>query len=244
MTAKHIWIIGASSGIGRALAVELSRRGHSLVLSARRAEKLAALNAELGDRHVVAPLDATDSAAVSKIHDGIKKLDGVVYMSGAYDPKPVHDIDLETARTIVDVNLMGVLYLVDCVLPRFLDVGKGQIALCGSIAGYSGLPMAQPYGATKAALINYAETLRLETADKGVDVKLINPGFVETPMTDKNDFHMPMKISPQAAARAIADGLEKKAFEIHMPKKFTRLLKLLRILPYGLYFPIVRRLVK
>ena len=137
---------------------------------------------------------------------------------------------------------MGTLNCLHAVLPILQRQKSGQIALCGSVAGYRGLPNAQPYGATKAAIINLAESLKLETAGSGIDVRVINPGFVRTPMTDKNSFDMPMIISPEQAARSLADQLAGSGFEIHFPKKFTWAMKILRLLPDALYFPIVRRM--
>ena len=130
--------------------------------------------------------------------------------------------------------------MIETVLPLLLAQGGGQITLCASVAGYRGLPKSQPYGATKAGLINIAESLAAEVP-KQIDVRVINPGFVESRLTDKNDFKMPMRISPEKAAKAIADGLNKPGFEIHFPKAFTRIMKLLSYLPNSLYFALMRR---
>lgn len=140
------------------------------------------------------------------------------------------------------MNLLGAFTLIDSVLPILKQQRSGQLALCGSVAGYNGLPGGQPYSATKAAVINLAESLKAENPQ--LDIKVINPGFVKTPLTDKNSFQMPMMVSPEYAAQAIAEGLLKRGFEIHFPKKFTLLMKLLRILPRGLYFFLVSKLAK
>ncbi|HTK85748.1 MAG TPA: SDR family NAD(P)-dependent oxidoreductase [Patescibacteria group bacterium] len=242
---SRIWIIGASSGIGRALAKELAARGAIIVLSARDSVALIDLKAELGVQHAVFPLDVTDDESVADVAETVTdsgRIDSVIFMAGQYKPGAVAEMDLDTAHMIVEVNLNGALNVVNAILPRMIEQKAGQIALCGSVAGYCGLPRGQPYSATKAALINFAESLRTEVAGSGIDVKIINPGFVHTPMTDQNDFKMPMVIETDEAARAIADGLTRSAFEIHFPKRFTFLMKVLRLLPAALYFPLAARM--
>lgn len=242
---ERIWIVGASSGIGRALAVRLSAAGATLVLSARSEEKLAALNAELGMRHQVLACDASLpeslSAALAALTQHSPRLDRVIHLAAAYEPMPLDRMDMGKVAEIVQANLLGTFALIHCVLPLFQSQGRGQIALCGSVAGYMGLPNGQPYSATKAAIINLAESLRAE-CPPGIDVKLISPGFVRTGLTAKNNFAMPMLLEPEEAAAAIARGLNGRAFEIHFPKTFTLFLKLLRLLPYGLLNPLLRRL--
>lgn len=242
---KNVWIIGASSGIGHALAKTLAARGARLALSARRSDELTALVTTLGAAHAAFTLDVSDAnaftatAATVKEHFG--NIDCVVMLAGIYTPANLEALDVAAAHQIVNVNLLGTIYCLHAVLPHLRAQGRGQIALCGSVAGYRGLPNAQPYAATKAAIINLAETAYTEETKNGIDVRLISPGFVRTPMTDKNSFHMPMMISPEAAAVAIADGLLSSSFEIHFPKAFTFLLKLLQILPNWLYLRMLRR---
>ncbi len=244
-TSQKIWIIGASSGIGAALAKELAKRGHKIALSARRDEPLSDLKEIMPNRddHLVMPVDASHAKKIQKCYSEIKdewgEIDRVIYMAGLYTPNAIADMELDTAEKIIQVNLMGALYTVDTVLKSFLEKKSGQIALCASVAGYRGLPNSQPYGASKAGLINYAESLRAEYG-KIIDIKMINPGFVETRLTDKNDFKMPMKITSEKAAIYIADGLETKSFDIHFPKRFTFFVKLLSLLPNWLYFPIIQ----
>lgn len=239
-TGKNFWIIGASSGIGEALAHELSARGARLALSARREDALKALAARLGNQHIPLTLDVTRPADIINAAAGVKaafgRIDGVIVLSAIYAPSSIADMTPESAAEIVNVNLTGALNCAYALLPILRAQKGGLIALCGSVAGYRGLPNAQPYGATKAAIINFAETMRLEEARNGIDVRVINPGFVRTPMTDKNDFDMPMIIKPEEAARSLADQLAGKAFEIHFPKKFTLIMKVLRILPQAAYF--------
>lgn len=243
---KNIWILGASSGIGKALAVELAAQGATLALSARGEDKLQALNTELGGQHHVFPLDVSDADSFVKtaktVQGKFNQLDSVIFMAAIYDPAPLSQLDIKSARQMVDINLNGAFNTVHAVLPILKAQGIGQLALCGSVAGYRGLPNGQPYSATKAAVINLAESLRAEERD--LDVKLINPGFVRTPLTDKNDFPMPMMIEPEDAAKIIARELQTKRFEIHFPKKFTYFMKALRILPSWLFFILIKKFRK
>jgi NAD(P)-dependent dehydrogenase (short-subunit alcohol dehydrogenase family) len=167
--------------------------------------------------------------------------DLVVFLAGAYTPARAGALDAEVIRRTVDTNLTATMRGVACVLPALLERGAGGVAIVASVAGYGGLPQACIYGPTKAALINFAETLYLDVADHGVDVYLINPGFVETPLTAGNDFEMPALMRPAEAAQAIIDGFARGAFEIHFPKRFSRVLKALQWLPHGAYFRLIKR---
>ena len=234
---EHIWIIGASSGIGEALARELAAQGATLILSARRAEQLQELNQSLGGNHLVMPLDVADNNAIvtaaNQISQQVPKLSRTLFMAAIYRPAGIDKMDVDFARKLVEVNLLGAIYTSYAVLPLYEKQQAGQLVLCGSVAGYTGLPGGQPYSATKAAIINFAESLHAEV-ENNIDIKLINPGFVRTRITDKNNFKMPMRIEPPQAAKAIAKGLQAKGFEIHFPKTFTRFTKLLKLFPYPL----------
>ncbi|MEO8385021.1 MAG: SDR family NAD(P)-dependent oxidoreductase, partial [Betaproteobacteria bacterium] len=170
--------------------------------------------------------------------------DLVVFMAGDYTAMRAWELDLKVAKQMVTINWEGFLNGLSIVIPRFIEAKSGGIALVSSVAGYRGLPKSLVYGPTKAALINLAEVLYLDLKEKGLDVYLICPGFVKTPMTDKNDFEMPSLITPEEAASEIIKGFEKGEFEIHFPKGFTRMLKLLRHLPYSLYFPAIKKSTK
>jgi short-subunit dehydrogenase len=237
--------VGASDGIGRALAAELSARGATLLLSARRVEELEKLNYELGGRHHLYPLDVSDAqktiATAQSIRQFHPRLDRVIFMAAIYNPMPLGDEDINLTRQIIEVNLTGGFNLVHAVLPQFKAQRSGQIVLCGSVAGYTGLPSGQPYSATKAGILNLAESLYAELYGV-VDVKVISPGFVRTRMTDKNSFPMPMRLEPPEAARAIAKRLKGRSFEIHFPRRFTYFVKLLELMPYCLKLPVTRRL--
>jgi short-subunit dehydrogenase len=238
---KTVWIVGASSGIGRATAAALHRAGAHVVVSARKAQALD----DFVQQHagsVALALDATDRQAVhhaaAQLLD-LGPLDCVVYCAGHYQAMRADALNLNEMLRHVDVNYHGALYLLSAVLPALLKRGSGHISLVGSVAGYRGLPQSLAYGPTKAALINLAEALWLDLKDKGIGVSIINPGFVRTPLTDGNPFEMPALITPEQAAAAILQGWARGAFEIHFPKRFTLWMKALRVLPNRVYFYLV-----
>ncbi len=248
-SGKRVWIIGASTGIGAALADALHSRRAKVALSARSADKLSALVTKFGaSRAMALPLDitkvATIAAAEQELVDAWGGYDLVVFMAGDYTAMRAWQLDLKIAQQMVDVNWGGCLNGLSVVIPRFIVAKAGGIALVSSVAGYRGLPKSLVYGPTKAALINLAETLYLDLKDKGLDIYVINPGFVKTPMTAGNDFEMPSLITPEEAALEIIKGLEAGEFEIHFPKGFTHKLKLLRHLPYSLYFSLIKKSTK
>jgi len=236
----YTWIIGASAGIGAALARQLAGQGDSLALSARNEAALQQLHEELPrSDHLVVALDVCDNEAVRQARDNIlrhwPRLERVIYLAGIYQPMRMGELDLAETRKILEVNLLGAFHVAESVLPALSGTPGSQLALCASVAGYRGLPHSQPYGASKAGLINMVESLKAEHGRK-VDIKLINPGFVESRLTDKNDFYMPARISAEAAAKAIAAGLAASGFEVHFPKRFTVIMKCLRALPHWLYY--------
>lgn len=245
---RYFWIIGASAGIGEALAMELAQRGHAVAVSARRADAVQKVCDSLkGTDHLAIACDATSREALESSTAAIlaewPRIDSMIFMAGVYQPAPVGHLDLETTRSIITVNLLGAIQAVEAILTYFKSSAhRGQIALCASVAGYRGLPQAQPYGATKAGLINYTESLRSELGDR-IDVRLINPGFVKTRLTDKNTFSMPMMVTVEEAANSIADGLSSSSFEISFPWRFVVMMKMLRFLPSFLYFRLVRRMM-
>lgn len=240
---KTVWIVGASTGIGRATAQALHARGARVVVSARKAEALTAFaQKHPGSRAL--PLDATNAAAIRAAAAQLLAqgpLDCVVYCAGHYQAMRADAMDVDEMVRHVEVNYLGALHLLDAVLPAMLARGAGHISLVGSVAGYRGLPQSLAYGPTKAALINLAETLYLDVHDKGIGVSIINPGFVQTPLTADNAFDMPALLTPEQAATAIVNGWQRGAFEIHFPKRFTLWLKALRVLPNRVYFYLMQR---
>lgn len=240
---RSVWLIGASSGIGLATAQALHAAGARVVVSARKAELLQQfVDAHPGAQAVV--LDVSDRAAVHQAAQHIQAeqgLDVVIYCAGYYKPVRATAYDLEEMLRHQSVNYVGALHMLDAVLPPLLAQGFGHLSLVASVAGYRGLPQSLAYGPTKAALIHLAEALYLDVSAQGLGVSVVNPGFVETPLTAQNTFHMPALISPEKAAHDMLRGWAKGAFEIHYPKRFTRWLKLMRVLPYRWYFALVRR---
>ncbi|MBV7534965.1 SDR family NAD(P)-dependent oxidoreductase [Duganella sp. sic0402] len=243
---QRVWVIGASSGIGAALAVEALQAGARVALSARRAERLQAV-ADDHPHALIAPFDILDKQAWSERHDHICQhfggVDLIVFCAADYHPERAWDIEPDRAAHTLETNLGSVYTGLATVLPAMLARGSGGIAIVASVAGYFGLPNASVYGPSKAALINLAELLYVDLRPRGLSVYLINPGFVQTPLTAKNEFAMPALQTPQAAARAIRNGIASGRFEIHFPRRFTLALKLVRWLPYRLRFPLISRLV-
>lgn len=238
---KRVWLVGASSGIGAALARQLSSLGAHLALSARDANKLAALGI---DGALILPCDVTDASSLMRARLSLMQtlggIDLAIYLAGDYVPMQADSFDLAKAEKLFAVNFLGAVRLSASVLSD-LRAGGG-IAFVASVAGYRGLPKALAYGPGKAALIHFAECLHFDLAPRGVGVWVINPGFVATPLTAGNDFAMPALLTPEQAAVATLEGFRQGGFEIHYPKRFTRLMKLLAWLPYRWYFPLVRSL--
>jgi NAD(P)-dependent dehydrogenase (short-subunit alcohol dehydrogenase family) len=241
---RRVWVIGASYGIGAAIARELLARGARVALSARRRDLLEEL-AGGAPQALVAACDVTDRDSVQRAADAVAArwggYDLALIVAGTHVEMRAQSLDLTQAKKLLDVNLFGVLNCLDAIVPALLAQRAGGVGIVASVAGYVGLPKALIYGASKAALINLAESLYGDLNPHGLGVYLINPGFVDTPLTRRNDFAMPALMTADAAARATLDGIAAGRFEIHYPKRFTRWLKLLRVLPYPLQFAAVRR---
>jgi len=244
----RVWVIGASYGIGAEVARALLARGARVALSARSADKLrdvAGDPAAARGAALIEPLDFTDPAAVAaawqRLQAAFKRIDLVLIVAGTHKEMRAWELDDAESRALLEVNLHAPIATVAAVVPGLLAQGRGAIAIVSSLAGYRGLPKALIYGASKAALINFSEALYLDLRPRNIGVYLINPGFVKTPLTDRNEFRMPHLISAEEAAAEIVAGLERREFEIRFPKAFARQLGLLRHLPYRLYFAAVRR---
>jgi NAD(P)-dependent dehydrogenase (short-subunit alcohol dehydrogenase family) len=241
---RTAWLVGASTGIGRATASALHARGARVIVSARNVKALEDFATEHPGSEFIA-LDATNRealrAAAQDLAERHGRLDLVVYCAGHYRAMRATAFDLDEALRHQQVNYVGALYLLDAVLPVLQRQRSGHLSLVASVAGYRGLPNSLAYGPTKAAMINLAETLYLDLEPLGVGVSVINPGFVETPLTAQNRFRMPALLTPEQAAQAMLDGWARGRFEIHFPRRFTLWLKALRYLRDSLYFSAVRR---
>ena len=250
-SGRLVWLIGASSGIGASLAGQLLSAGYRLAVSARRAERLQALGSGVSataGTFGVYPVDVTDEAAlqvcVEVIEAEMGPIDIAIINAGDYSPMPLADFDTALFRRLIEVNYLGTVNCIAALLPVLIPRGAGQILVTASIAGYRGLPLAAPYSASKAAAINLAESLQPELRKQGVRMRVINPGFVDTPLTQKNRFRMPFLMTPEAAARRIVRQLERDQFEIAFPRRFVWLMKVLRCMPYRIYFPLVSRITQ
>lgn len=247
-SSQRVWLIGASSGIGYALAQALHARGAQVIVSARQHEALADFVAQ-HPGSTAAPLDVTDAQAVAATAQQLLAtgpLDVVCYCAGYYQPMRADALDLPVLLRHQAVNVVGALHALAAVVPGMLAQAQAgrhpHLSLVASVAGWRGLPQSVAYGPTKAALINLAETLFLDLRPRGIGVSVVNPGFVATPLTAKNTFSMPALLTPAQAAQAIVRGWERGAFDVHFPRRFTLWLRLLRLLPYRLYFALVHRM--
>ncbi len=248
MNKKTIWITGGSTGIGKALALKFASKGWNVAISARRENLLKAIsdtNANISSY----PLDVTDKLKCKEVFEEIKKkfedIDICFFSTGTWNPKKEKDIDVEQIEDVFKINFFGTLNSIKAVEEYFKNKKGGKIAIVSSIAGYRGLPNSTGYGPSKSALNNLAESLYFDFGRSNVRVCLVSPGFIKTPMTDKNDFKMPFLKTAEYAADKIYDGLvNKNIFEIHFPKSLTLILKFLSFLPSKLYFSLIGKMTK
>ena len=244
---KKIWITGASSGIGKALAEKFASEGWKVAVSARRKEILEKM---ANNKNIFSyPLDVTNQDQINdvfkKIINDFGSLNLCVFSSGTYDPKLEQEINIKQNKFVMETNFFGVLYCIKSIEKYFKDKKDGHISIVSSVAAYRGLPNSSGYGPSKAALTNLAESLYFDFKKYNVRISLVSPGFIKTPLTDKNEFPMPFIKSPEFAADKMFNGLTKSnSFEIHFPKTLTILLKILRVLPYKIYLYLINKGVK
>ena len=248
MNNKVIWITGASSGIGKSLAIKFANEGWQVAASARRENLLKELNETNPNIHSF-PLDVTDSEKCKivslEILNKLKNIETCVFCTGIHDPKSERSLNLEKVKKIMEVNYFGTINSINSVYDYFKKKRSGHISMVSSVAGYRGLPAGGAYCASKSALTTFAESLYFDMKRFNVKVSVVHPGFIKTPMTDQNDFPMPMIKSPEFAANEIFKGLtQSNAFEIHFPKQFTFIMKILKIMPNWLYFLILKKTIK
>ena len=244
---KKIWITGASSGIGKALTEKFAAEGWKVAASARRKEILDKMSEH--ENIFSYPLDVTNQDQIKnsfeKIIEDFNGLNLCVFSSGTYDPKLEQEINVVQNKFVMETNFFGVLYCIKAVENYFKNKKDGHISIVSSIAAYRGLPNSSGYGPSKAALTNLTESLYFDFKKYNVRISLVSPGFIKTPLTDKNEFPMPFIKSPEFAAEKMFNGLTKsKAFEIHFPKALTVLLKIFRVLPYKIYLFLIDKGVK
>ncbi|MEM9635639.1 MAG: SDR family NAD(P)-dependent oxidoreductase [Pseudomonadota bacterium] len=243
------WVTGASSGIGRALALDLAKTGWTVAVTARSSDALCALKHEARDLAgaiEVFPGDVSDTETMADcavmLQEKFGQIALLVANAGVYLPQDGLNADIDAFRKSFDVNLMGTVNVLLPTIALMKKSGKGQIAIVSSVAGYTGLPTSAAYGATKAGLINLAESLKFDLDRSGIHLQIINPGFVDTPATSSNPFPMPQLLTVDEAVCEIRKGLQqRKTFEIAFPRTFVWKLKFLRLLPYGFYFPLMAK---
>jgi NAD(P)-dependent dehydrogenase (short-subunit alcohol dehydrogenase family) len=243
---KRVWITGASSGIGRAVALQLAKAGVAVVATARRAEDLASLAAEApAGRIRIEPGDVVDEARmadiVARVEAGDGPIDCAILNAGIYLPFTAEEFSVEKCRRTFDVNLMGTVNGLAPLIPRMIARKGGRLVVTSSVAGYGGLPTSAAYGATKAGLFNLAASLKFDLDRHGVVIQVIAPGFVDTPATATNPFPMPFLMPVEEAAKRVVEGIRTNRFEIAFPRRFALLLKAMNLLPYGWYFPAVTK---
>lgn len=233
---KRYWLVGASEGLGRALALVMSRAGAELVVSARSAERLEALVAELPGKARAVAVDVSDRASVEAAAAEVGEVDGMVYLAGVYWPMAATEWDSAQAEAMIDINLGGAIRTVGAVLPAMLARGRGHIVLTGSLSGFRGLPGAIGYGASKAGVMYLAESMKADLGGTGVEVQVANPGFIKTRLTDKNDFRMPFLMTPEAAAQEMFELMTTDSFKKNFPLAFGAMFRGSQFLPDWAYY--------
>ncbi|MEO1536885.1 MAG: SDR family NAD(P)-dependent oxidoreductase [Pseudomonadota bacterium] len=239
-SGKRYWLVGASQGLGRAVAQELSKTGAEVILSARSEDELTALSGELPGKSQVVPMDVGDADSVARAAEEVGEVDGMVFLAGLYWPLKASEFDGDKVATMLDVNLTGAARVLGHVLPPMVARDSGHIVLTGSLSGFRGLPGANGYSASKAGIMSLAETLFADLRTSGIDVQLINPGFIKTRLTDKNDFTMPFIMEPEEAAKLFVDHMQGDEFARNFPRHFGAMFRLSQFLPDWLYYRLFR----
>ncbi len=237
---KRYWIVGASAGLGKAVATEISKTGATVILSARDEAALHDLATTLPGPSIVIPMDVSDPESVAKAAIRADSPDGLVYLAGVYWPMPASEFDGSKAAAMLDINLTGAARVLGHVLPQMIARDNGHIVFTGSLSGFRGLPRASGYGASKAGMMSMAETLYADLRNTGVDVQLVNPGFVKSRLTEKNDFAMPMIMEADEAARLFVDHMQGRDFARNFPRSFAALFRLSQFLPNWVYYRLFR----
>ena len=236
---KRYWIVGASAGLGRDVAKEISKTGAEVIISARSEDALQELASELPGRATVVPMDVASSESVANAAKAAGEIDGLVFLAGIYWSFGATEFDGEKAAAMLDVNLTGAARVLGHVLPPMVERDSGHIVLTGSLSGFRGLPNACGYGASKAGLMSLAETMHADLINTGVEVQLINPGFIKTQMTDKNTFNMPFIMEPDVAAREFVEHMHDDSFAKNFPRLFATSIRAMQFLPDWLYYRLV-----
>ncbi|CAM4083275.1 SDR family NAD(P)-dependent oxidoreductase [Palleronia rufa] len=236
---KRYWIVGASEGLGRAVATKVSRAGARVLLSARSEDRLTELANELTGPAEVVPCDVSDADSVARAAEAVGDIDGLIYLAGVYWPQPATEWSPEEVTAMADINFTGVCRVLGHVVPKMVARDAGHIVLTGSLSGFRGLPKSIGYAASKAGVMVLAEGMHADLKNTGVKVQLVNPGFVRTRLTEKNDFKMPQIMEPEAAAREVFEHISGDGFARNFPTGLATALRGMNLLPDALYFRIV-----
>ena len=237
---KRYWLVGASEGLGRALAYKLSAAGAELILSARAEDRLQSLADDLPGKTQVLPLDLADEASVAQAGETLGHVDGLVFLAGAYWPMSALNWDGPAALVMADINFTGAFRVLNQVMPQFLQRDAGHIVITGSLSGFRGLPGAIGYGASKAGVMALAESLYADLCRTGIQVQVANPGFIKTRLTEKNTFHMPFLMSPEEAADHMFKHMQSPRFKRSFPTLFSLLFRFSQFWPDWLYYRVFR----
>ncbi len=241
-TGQRWWIVGASEGLGRALALEMSNAGAELVLSARNMEKLAEVVASLPGKARAVAIDVSDAASVRAAAVEAGPVDGVVHMAAVYWPMKAQDWNADQVEAMCDINFTGAARVLGAIVPAMMKRGRGHIVLTGSLSGFRGLPGAIGYGASKAAVMHLAETMRADLQGTGVEVQLVNPGFIRTRLTDMNTFSMPFIMDADQAAKHYFAQMNRRTFSANFPTLFSLFFRGAQFLPDWLYYRLMARM--
>lgn len=235
-TGKRYWLVGASEGLGRALAHKMSASGAEVIVSARAQDRLDELVDELPNKAVALPLDISDEVSVREAAAKLGEIDGLVFLAGVYWPMATTNWQGEQVLAMADINFMGGIRVLNEVMPEFIRKDTGHIVITGSLSGFRGLPRAIGYGASKAAIMHLAENLYADLRQTGIRVQVANPGFIKTRLTDKNDFNMPFIMTPEDAAQTLFDHMDRGGFKVSFPRLFSLLFRFSQFWPDWLYY--------
>lgn len=241
LAGRTYWLVGASEGLGRALAEQLDREGVNLVLSARSDDRLQELSGTLNRPARIVPCDVSSAESVTAAWQSVGQIDGIVYLAGLYEPTRAQDWNAQQVEAMCDVNFIGAIRVLGLAVPSFVSRGSGHIVIIGSLAGYRGLPGAIGYGASKAGLMHLAENLQAELWQTDIRVQLFNPGFIRTRLTDKNSFSMPFLMDSDQAAAEVCRGMKSRSYKIDFPWMFSLVFRLGRLLPTSIFLRLISR---
>ena len=233
---KRYWIVGASAGLGREVAKQVSATGAVVILSARNEDDLRSLADECAGRAEVVPIDVADDASVAEAYNAVGHVDGIIFLAGVYWPQSAREWDREQVNMMLDVNLTGAVRVLGHVVPSMVERDDGHIVITGSLSGFRGLPGAIGYGASKAGIMSLAESMYMDLRTTGVQVQLLNPGFIRTRLTDKNTHSMPFIMEPDVAAREFIEQMQGDSFSRSYPTLFASFFRFTQFLPNFIYY--------